>query len=115
MPAPEPLESPVPESFEVRRLADAEGVVLMLAGELDLGSAPALEQQLEEVGHANPARLLLDLRNLRFMDSTGLALMIKAQQSADDNGSRLAFRRGTSQVQRLFQLSGVLERFTFED
>ena len=49
------------------------------------------------------------------MDSTGLALMIKAQQSAEANGHRLAFRRGTSQVQRLFELSGVLERFTFED
>ena len=115
MSAAEPLEAPVPESFEVRRLADAEGVVLMLFGELDLASAPALEQELKEVGHANPARLLLDLRNLGFMDSTGLALMIRAQQSADANGHRLVFRRGTSQVQRLFELSGVVERFTFED
>jgi anti-sigma B factor antagonist len=115
MSAAEPLEAPGSESFEVRRLADADGVVLMLAGELDLASAPALEQQLKEVAQANPARLLLDLRNLRFMDSTGLALMIEAQQSANANGHRLAFRRGTSQVQRLFELSGVLERFTFED
>lgn len=115
MSAAEPLEAPVPESFEVRRLADAEGVVLRLSGELDLASAPALEQQLEEVAHANPARLLLDLRDLRFMDSTGLALMIRAQQSAEANGHRLAFRRGTAQVERLFELSGVLERFTFED
>jgi anti-sigma B factor antagonist len=115
MSAAEPLDAPVPEQLKVRRLTDAEGVVLVLAGELDLGSAPALEQQLDEIERATPQRLLMDLRHLRFMDSTGLALMIRAQQSADANGHRLAFRRGTAQVQRLFELSGVIDRFTFED
>ena len=52
MSAAEQLETPDPESFEVRRLADADGVVLVLSGELDLASAPALEQQLEEVAQA---------------------------------------------------------------
>jgi anti-anti-sigma factor len=49
------------------------------------------------------------------MDSSGLKLMIRAGQSAQANGHRLALRRGSPQVQRLFELTGVLDGFTFED
>lgn len=104
-----------PGSLTIQRLIDDRGVVLELGGELDLESAPELERQLKEVGDTRPGRLLIDLGRLEFMDSTGLAVMVRAQRSARDNGHRLALRPGPTQVQRLFELTGVLDRFVFED
>jgi anti-sigma B factor antagonist len=101
--------------LQVRRGRDEHGVVLELHGELDLGSAPELERQLAEAEAEKPGRLLIDLGNLSFMDSTGLALMLRAQQTAHDNGHQLCLRSGSPQVQRLFELTGALDRFTFED
>jgi anti-anti-sigma factor len=99
----------------IQRLSDDQGVVFALVGELDLESAPELERQLEEVASARPGRLLIDLGGLEFMDSTGLAVMVRAQRSARENGHGLALRPGPTQVQRLFELTGVLDRFAFED
>jgi anti-sigma B factor antagonist len=101
--------------LQVRRGRDEHGVVLELRGELDLGSAPELQRQLAEAEAEKPARLLIDLGSLSFMDSTGLALMLRAQQTAQDNGHQLCLRSGSPQVQRLFELTGAVDRFTFED
>jgi anti-sigma B factor antagonist len=105
---------PAPGSIAIERLTDAQGVVVALHGELDLATARELELHLREIEATHPGRLLIDLTDLEFMDSTGLAVMIRAHQSAQTNGHRLAFRPGPPQVQRLFELTGMLDRFTFE-
>lgn len=102
-------------SLEIRRAGDDLGTVIQLAGELDLESAPQLERQLQELVAISPGRLLIDLSGLEFMDSSGLAVIVRAQRTARDHGHTLALRPGPSQVQRLFELTGLLERFTFED
>jgi anti-sigma B factor antagonist len=94
---------------------DAEGLVVALAGELDLASVPELDQCLQELTGTDPGRLLIDLSGLDFMDSTGLALMVRAHRSAETNGHSLALRRGPAQVQRLFELTRLVDHFTFED
>lgn len=99
----------------IQRLSDDRGIVFALVGELDLESAPELERQLEEAASTRPGRLLIDLGGLEFMDSTGLAVMVGALRSARENGHGLALRPGPTQVQRLFELTGVLDRFAFED
>jgi anti-sigma B factor antagonist len=105
----------MPGQLEIQRHADSHGVVLALRGELDLLSAPEFEQKRREIEATRPGRILIDLRNLDFMDCTGISLMIGAQQSAHANGHLLALRRGPNQVQRLFQLLGLLDHFTFLD
>ncbi|HEY5317850.1 MAG TPA: STAS domain-containing protein [Solirubrobacteraceae bacterium] len=110
-----PHDIGVPRGLAVRCTADARGTVLELAGELDLESAPELDRRLRELEAANPVLLLIDLSRLEFMDSSGLAVIVRAGRAARTNGHRLSLRRGTAQVQRLFELTGVLERFTFVD
>ena len=105
----------IPEQLEIQRHADAHGVALALRGELDLVSAPELEQKLREIEETLPGRIVIDLGNLDFMDSTGISLMIRARQSAHANGHLLALRRDPNQVQRLFQLTELLDHFTFLD
>jgi anti-sigma B factor antagonist len=93
--------------------AGPHDVVLRLRGELDLASAPEFESALSEAMNAEPCRIIVDLHSLDFMDCTGISLLIRAQQSAHALGHKLVLRRGPAQVQRLFQLTGLREHFTF--
>jgi anti-sigma B factor antagonist len=104
-----------PKPSEIQRHTDSHGVVVTLRGELDLASAPALERVLREIKETQPGRIVIDLRPLDFMDCTGLSLIFRAQQHADANGYLLALRRGPCQVQRLFQLTDLVDHFTFLD
>lgn len=106
-------DSPAPGHLQIRRVDDADGTVVALHGELDLSSAPTLETLLRELDDTIPGRILIDLRELKFMDSSGLALMIRAQQMALAAGYRLELRPGPNQVQRLFEMTGTLDRFDF--
>jgi anti-anti-sigma factor len=105
----------VPGQLEIQRGVDEDEVVLALLGELDLGSAPELERELREIEATKPRRILIDLRSLDFIDCAGIALIAQAQRSAHAAGHRLALRSGPGQVRRLFQLTGLVERFTFLD
>jgi anti-sigma B factor antagonist len=107
--------TPVPGPFATERTSDGRGVSLALHGELDLGSAPELDRQLREIERTRPERLVIDLSGLRFMDSTGLASIVEAQRLAEADGRALVLRRPTNQVQRLFELTGIVDRFTFDD
>jgi anti-anti-sigma factor len=101
--------------LEIERSADSRGIELRLTGELDLETTPALDEQLREIDGEHPVRLLVDLGGVEFMDSTGLAAILRAQRSAASNGHVLCLRRATGQVARLFDLTGMTERLTFED
>ena len=97
-------------------VSDVDGAgVLALAGELDLSSGSTLEQALERLLSGDARQVIVDLRQLEFMDSTGLSILIKAQQRAEQGGKRLALVKGPPQVQRLLTLTGVAERIPFAD
>lgn len=91
------------------------GAVIAVSGELDLASSPVLEERLERVfgSEANP--VILDLRELEFMDSTGLSVVIRAHQTATQADQRLCVVKGPPQVQRLLTLTGVGERLAVLD
>jgi len=91
--------------------------VLAVAGELDLATSPTLEEQLELVSAGSDAAgpLILDLTELEFMDSTGLSVLVRAHQQAQNAGRRFGVIRGRRQVQRLLSLTGVAERMPVAD
>jgi anti-sigma B factor antagonist len=98
---------------EVRN-ADAT-TVISVSGELDLASSPALEEELERVAQSDAQVVVVDLRNLEFMDSTGLSVLVRAHQRADEHGRRLGLVNGSQQVQRLLTLTGVADRLMLTD
>ena len=57
-------------------------VVIGVSGELDLASSPALEHELEQGAAAQAELVIVDLRSLEFMDSTGLSVLVRAHQRA---------------------------------
>ncbi|HEY7952265.1 MAG TPA: STAS domain-containing protein [Solirubrobacteraceae bacterium] len=93
--------------IEVRNAPDR--VVLCLHGELDLASAPLLAQEIENASDGATAMVVLDLKELRFIDSTGLRIVLAANERAQERGQEFALTRGSEQVQRLLSITGVGE------
>lgn len=87
----------------------------MLSGELDVVSAPKLQQHLGEVLSEAHARVMLDLNDLSFVDSAGVSVLIRAKQTAEAGGSMLVLRRPTEQVERVFALVGLADWLSVED
>jgi len=94
---------------------DARAVVIEVSGELDLASSPALETELERGSGADADVVIVDLRKLEFMDSTGLSVLVRAHQRASEARRRFGIVKGPPQVQRLLDLTGVAERLTIGD
>jgi anti-sigma B factor antagonist len=84
------------------------------SGELDMSTVPTLEQRLTELHDAGVRRIVVDLRGLDFMDSTGLTLLARWTLEADRDGYAFALIAGSERIQRLFELTGLVNRFTFD-
>jgi anti-sigma B factor antagonist len=93
--------------IDVRR--DKDRVVLSLRGELDLASAPLLQTEIQNSEIATAGMLVLDLQELKFIDSTGLRVLLAAHESSRERGQEFAVTRGSPQVQRLLSITGVGE------
>jgi anti-sigma B factor antagonist len=102
------LEEAVPLLFECTLTSPGSGAGwLHVAGELDMATAPRIEQALRQA--ERHARLVvLDLRGLTFMDCSGIHVIVDASLRARSGGHRLVLVRGPSQVDRVFALAGVL-------
>jgi anti-anti-sigma factor len=88
---------------------------LTLRGELDISSAPTLEDALGKLEAEQPAVLVIDLRGLSFMDSTGLRTLVSADQRARDAGRRVTIVRGPEAVDRIFNVTRLDERLELVD
>jgi anti-sigma B factor antagonist len=81
-------------------------------GELDMSTVPELQERLVEV--CEPGReLIIDLRGLEFMDSTGLTLLTRLSLAAERDGFALALIEGNDRIQRLFEITRLVAHFTF--
>lgn len=92
---------------------EGQTTVVAVTGELDLASSHILEEQLATAGGAE--LVIVDLRGLEFIDSTGLSVLVKAHHEAQEAGRRFGVVRGNAQVQRLLGLTGLAERLTVAD
>jgi anti-sigma B factor antagonist len=103
--------NPVP--FEVGNELLEDGIrVFTVRGELDMNTAPQLEAQLEGGLADSSASVMLDLSDCEFIDSTGIALIVRAWQRLDggtDGGGkgRLVLCCVNHQVRRLLKITGV--------
>lgn len=99
-----------PQEFVCNLSHDGSGVACVyVAAELDIASAPHLEHVLHEA-ELQARLVVLDLRDLTFMDSFGLRLIATTTERAQRTGRRLTLLGGPRQVRRLLALTGVDER-----
>lgn len=101
--------------FAVHTHATGPATTLALTGELDLLSSPELARALDEVAASDVELVIVDLRGLEFMDSTGLHVVVQGQQRMHELGRRYALIRGGEMVQRVFDLTGVSDALTIVD
>jgi anti-sigma B factor antagonist len=100
--------------FETTR----NGTVAVVAptGELDLSGATILEAELDRLtAEPDLGSVVLDLRGLEFMDSSGLRLVVMADMQAREAGRRFALVRGGDTVHRVFEITRMSERLEFVD
>ena len=90
---------------------EGNAVRMALRGELDLEYAYTFDEELKRVEAAGPDCICIDLRELTFLDSCGLARLLAARRRARKAGHRLLLVRGPAAIQRLFALSAVDEAF----
>jgi anti-anti-sigma factor len=103
------------KTFDVTSEQRGDTVHVRLSGELDISSAAKVEDELARAEPERPELIILDLRNLAFMDSTGLRLLIAADTRARQQGRRLAIVRGPEAVQRVFRITRLEERLEIVD
>jgi anti-sigma B factor antagonist len=95
--------------FEVTAEKLSDGThELRLLGELDQATAPELEQPLQEALAAENGGVLLNLTDCEFIDSTGIAVLVRAHDRVKErNGRRFVLCCPHSQVRRLLEITGV--------
>ena len=84
---------------------------LALRGELDLGTAPELEEHLMLMEQDGNRAVVLDLRDLTFVDCAGLHTFLNARGRAADNGHGFALVGANGQLRRLLRVTATEEMF----
>lgn len=104
------------DSTDFNVVVRREGAALIVApeGELDMATVDSLREELER-GPGDARFLVLDLRGLGFLDTSGLQLVFEQQRRAEEEGFSFVLVRGRRHVQRLFEIAGMNDRLTIVD
>jgi anti-anti-sigma factor len=93
--------------FEIDTSLTAGKYVIGLKGELDLSASPQLEAALLEAEQSHAKEIVVDLGELTFVDSSGLAVLVHAAGRSASNGDQLRITPGREQVASVLRLTGL--------
>jgi anti-sigma B factor antagonist len=97
------------EKFLIDQQETNEEYVIFLSGELDLSVAPQLRSALESVVNHTEKALVLNLRELKYIDSTGIGIIISVLKIRDELNAPFTVREIPRSIKRLFDLTGISE------
>ena len=86
---------------------DGGVLVVAVAGELDVLSAPQLDDELTRAIASGSSPIVLDLAGVDFLDSTGLGVIIKAYKSAKDAARSFSVVASSERVVKVFRITGI--------
>ena len=95
------------DRFSISVVPDREEVAVIPAGELDLASAELVEREVRDLCRSGFDRIVLDLRQLEFLDSSGLRALLSLRNDAKRDGHRLELVAGPRRVQRVFEITAT--------
>ncbi|WP_328375021.1 STAS domain-containing protein [Micromonospora zamorensis] len=102
-------------TFSVRHVERDGGVAcLRLTGELDLSTAPELSAAIDRLTAAGETRVLLDLTDLTFCDSTGMAVFVRGDNRAAVEGGWLRLTGASGRVERVLRVTGLADVLRYE-
>jgi anti-anti-sigma factor len=93
--------------FELQTSSEPYGFRAALSGEIDLSTIEDVENGVREAIDGNNGIVALDLREVSFLDSSGLRLLLRLHKDLDDAGRRLVVVQGPRRVARVFELTGA--------
>ncbi|WP_084964817.1 STAS domain-containing protein [Thermoactinospora rubra] len=96
--------------LRLKRHSMGDAVVVAVEGELDLFTAPFLRDEVREAIKQDGARLVLDLQQLSFMDSSGLSVLIEAWRLATGEGGDVSLAAPQAPVARILRTTGLDRR-----
>ena len=105
----------LPTKFTCSIERTGDRAVVRPAGELDLGTAATVDVHLREAVAGGAKEVVLDLRKVTFLGSTGLRLVLTWDAGARASGFGFAIVRGPRPVQRVFELTRIADRLRFVD
>ena len=92
---------------------EREAVRVCPQGEVDLATTGEIREKCEEMSALGFRRVVLDLRGVTFVDSTGVRLALELWESSQAGAWEFAVIEGPAPVQRIFELTGVRSRLPF--
>lgn len=101
-----------PEEFGLAYRRHGRDVVVEIRGELDMATAPHLQRGLADlIDDQGNQSIVIDLRDLAFIDSSGLTVLARAQSNAHAHGGALLLEHLRPNVKRVLEISGLLSLF----
>jgi anti-anti-sigma factor len=98
-----------PAEFSIADAPRPDGSVLLtITGELDIATVPVVRERLTAVTDAGARHLVVDLRDVSFMDSTGLAAFIHAKMRLGDEGHMTLVMEPDSYARLIFEVAGLV-------
>ena len=88
--------------------------VLPLEGEIDLHVSPRLERALASMIKSRPEHLVVDFSGVTFIDSSGLAVLIRAMQNVKEYGGKLTLSGVTADVRPIFEIARLDQLFVID-
>jgi anti-anti-sigma factor len=107
------FEAPELEPFHCEVEPDRAAVRVRPIGEIDLATAPLVEAQLTELWSVGFRQIVLDLREVSFLDSTGVRLLLAWHSHSAADGMLFGVISGPPAVQRVLEVAGVVDHFTY--
>ena len=91
------------------------GAQVALVGELDIATAPKLDEEVRRLEAEGRELNVIDLRGLEFMDSSGLRALLAADARARERGARVVIVRGDDRIQKVLRITRLDERLEIVD
>jgi len=99
------------DEFEADIEARGDDLWVLPRGDLDIAGAPEIEEALRLALASDARTIVVDLRGLELLDSTGLRALLEAQSG--EGGERIVFVQGNELVQAVLRVSGLLDELPF--
>ncbi len=100
-------------SFGISSHRFEHGIVIKPTGEVDLGTASIVEDELRRAEESEDL-IVLDLGGISFMDSTGVRMVVAADRRLRERGGALRLTNLPRQVEKLFRLVGIADHLTID-
>lgn len=94
-----------PVQFDLAQHDEPDRIILELAGELDILTAPRLSAELDAIVRRTRADVVIDLRKAVFIDSAGLHILLNIHRRLEGAGRQLRVVCGDGPVKRVIELA----------